>query len=62
MHFFLQQLFFCDWDRGVSGTILKNGKHVVKNDFAMKIESLVEAGTFTGYYANVKREHDKKVE
>ena len=50
--------FFTDWDRGVSGIVGKGGVHQITNDFAMKLKFIVNAGANTGYYAQVKREHD----
>ena len=42
----------------MSGTIGKGDVHHVLNDFAMRVTSIVNAGTHTGYFAQVKREHD----
>ena len=53
--------FFNDWERGVSGSVGREGVHHVLNDFAIKITSLVKAGQHTGYMAEVKREHDGSV-
>ena len=52
--------FFSNWKRGVSGTE-RNGIFNVKNDFTLRIISLVEAEQKTGYFANVKREQDQRV-
>ncbi len=41
--------------------VLKDGtKSVRKGDFAIELQSLVEAGSITGYLAMVKRAVDRK--
>ena len=40
------------------GSILKDGSHSEKGDFAIALESLIEAGAKTGYMARVKRAVD----
>lgn len=52
--------YFSDWEKGISG-VTKGGNADIKNDFAIKILCFVEAGSSTGYLANVKREHDGKI-
>jgi hypothetical protein len=55
-----KKLEYCnDWEGGTSGWI-KGSDKLTKNDFAMKMVALVEAGNDTGYLVDVKREHDNK--
>ena len=51
--------FFTDFDSGTSGK-LKGEERMRRCDFALKLTTLVEAGDFTGYYAEVTRELDLK--
>lgn len=52
--------YFSDWEKGTSG-VIKGGYKDAKNDFAVTLTAFVEAGSSTGYLADVKREHDGKV-
>ena len=40
------------------GSVSKDGSHSEKGDFAIKLQSLIEAGAKTGYMAKVKRAVD----
>lgn len=51
--------FFTDYEKGLSG-IIKNGKKLKKNTFAMLPKALIEAEEFTGYSVHVVREIDQK--
>lgn len=51
--------FYTDWAAGRSG-IVKGEVQIPKNSFAMKLVALVEADSTTGYFAEVRRELDKK--
>jgi len=51
--------FYTDLERGNSG-IIKNGVKMPRNTFGMKLMIMVEADAYTGYYAEVVRELDRK--
>jgi len=51
--------FYTDLERGSSG-IIKHGVKMPRNTFGMKLMIMVEADAYTGYYAEVVRELDRK--
>ena len=60
---FLQnvQSFYIDWDAPSVGVINRDGSFSEsKGDFAIKLQTLVEADAKTGYISTVKRAVDKE--
>ena len=51
--------FFIDWENASISTVRKDGsRSASKGDFAIKLTTLVEAGSNTGYPALIKRRID----
>lgn len=57
----LQSVFYVEWDSPSIGTIHRDGsRSESKGDFAIKLETLIEADSKTGYMATVKRAVDSE--
>ena len=53
--------FYSNWSEGTSGKIMKTSEKRIMCDFAVKLTMLVEAGEFTGYFCEIRRELDGDV-
>ena len=54
--------FYVNWENATIHTVAKDGStSKAKSDFAIRLTSLVEAGSNTGYTADVKRKFDNNV-
>lgn len=51
--------FFTDWETGTSGRVLGRDKKSVMCDFAIRLNTMVEANEMTGFHCDIKREMDK---